>query len=123
MFWDSSALVPILVAETRSAELSAWLRRDRTAVVWSSSAVECRSTLYRRWREQAISEAELSRALARLEGLAEDVDQIAPTSKLKERAGRALSMHPLRAADALQLAGRPRVVRRLARGRGLRVSR
>ena len=104
MFWDSSALVPILVAETRSRELSELLGRDRTAVVWWSSAIECRSALHRRWREQALSEAELNRALARLEGLAADVDQIAPTSRLKERAGRALSAHPLRAADALQLA-------------------
>lgn len=104
MFWDSSALVPILVAETRSRELSELLGRDRTAVVWWSSAIECRSALYRRWRERAVSETELNRALARLEGLAEDLDQIAPTARLKERAGRALSTHPLRAADALQLA-------------------
>jgi hypothetical protein len=104
MFWDSSALVPILVAETRSRELSELLGRDRTAVVWWSSAVECRSALYRRWREQALSEPELNRAIVRLEGLAEDIDQIAPTVRLKERAGRALSIHPLRAADALQLA-------------------
>lgn len=104
MFWDSSALVPILVAETRSSELSDLLARDRAPVVWWSSAIECRSALFRRWRERAFSEPELKRALARLEGVAEDLDQIAPTARLKERAGRAISMHPLRAADALQLA-------------------
>ena len=104
MFWDSSALVPILVAETRSREMSELLGRDRAAVVWWSSALECRSALYRRWRERALSETELNRALTRLEGLAADVDQIAPTSRLKERAGRTLTAHALRAADALQLA-------------------
>lgn len=104
MFWDSSALVPILVAEARSRELSELLGQDRNAVVWWSSAIECRSALYRRWRESLLPEPDLNRALRRLDGLAEDLDQIAPTVRLKERAGRALSTHPLRAADALQLA-------------------
>ncbi len=40
----------------------------------------------------------------RLRGLVEDADFIAPTIGLRERAGRLVASHPLRAADALQLA-------------------
>lgn len=104
MFWDSSALVPVLVAEARSAEMVALLRSDRAPAVWWGSPVECQSALHRRRREEGLSSAGLAEALGRLERLAEDVDVVAPTSRLRERAGRALGAHPLRAADALQLA-------------------
>jgi hypothetical protein len=104
MFWDSSALVPVLVAEARSRQLVELLGRDAWAAIWWSSEVECRSALQRRWRDQVLSGADLHRALTRLESLVEDMDQVAPASAVKERAARLLTAHPLRAADALQLA-------------------
>lgn len=104
MFWDSSAVVPVLVAEDRSAAMAALLRRDKAPAIWWGSAVECQSALHRRRREAALSAGGLSEALARLGRLAEDIDVVAPTARLRERAGRALAAHPLRAADALQLA-------------------
>jgi predicted nucleic acid-binding protein len=60
--------------------------------------------LHRRRREEVLTPAALAEALTRLNGLAEDVDVVASTARLRERAGRALAAHPLRAADALQLA-------------------
>jgi predicted nucleic acid-binding protein len=51
-----------------------------------------------------ITTAALAQALARLDRLAEDLDVVAPTARVRLRAGRALAAHPLRAADALQLA-------------------
>ena len=42
--------------------------------------------------------------MRRLTGIVEDADIVAPTLALRERAGRLLASHPLRAADALQLA-------------------
>jgi uncharacterized protein len=104
MFWDSSALVPVLVAEARSAELIALLRTDRAPAIWWGSPVECQSALQRRRREAILSPARLADALGRLARLVEDVDIVAPTARLRERAGRLLGGHPLRAADALQLA-------------------
>jgi len=104
MFWDSSAVVPVLIAEARSTEIVALLRQDRAPAIWWGSPVECQSALHRRRREELLSAAGLAEALARLERLAEDVDVVAPTPRLRERAGRALAAHPLRAADALQLA-------------------
>jgi predicted nucleic acid-binding protein len=55
-------------------------------------------------REQALTPESLGAALGRLKHLVEDVDVVAPTAKLRERAGRMLAAHPLRAADALQMA-------------------
>ena len=104
MFWDSSAVVPVLVAEGRSAAMAALLRSDKTPAIWWGSPVECQSALHRRRRGAVLSAGGLAEALARLVRLAEDVDVVAPTARLRERAGRALAAHPLRAADALQLA-------------------
>jgi uncharacterized protein len=103
MFWDSSAVVPLLIAEPRSREMVALLRADRAPAMWWGSPIECQSALHRRRRDEVLSPAALAEALARLERLAQDVDIVAPTNRLRERAGRALAAHPLRAADALQL--------------------
>jgi len=104
MFWDSSAIVPLLVAEARSAEMAAGLRTDRSPAFWWGSPVECLSALHRRRREDALSADALAEALSRLAHLVEDVDVVAPTSHVRERAGRSLATHAIRAADALQLA-------------------
>ncbi len=104
MFWDSSAMVPVLIAEKRSAAMAALLRGDAAPAIWWASPVECQSALHRRRREETLSPLVLVEALARLGRLAEDLDVVAPTARLRERAGRALGAHPLRAADALQLA-------------------
>lgn len=104
MFWDSSAVIPLLVAEARTAQMVALLASDRAPALWWGGPVECQSALHRRAREKVLSPAALADALARLARLAEDADVVAPTARVRERAGRALAAHPLRAADALQLA-------------------
>lgn len=104
MFWDSSALVPLLVSEARSISMIAVLRSDPAPAIWWASPVECQSALQRRRREDALEASELADALARLQKLAEDVDVVAPSLLVRAAAGRALAAHPLRAADALQLA-------------------
>jgi predicted nucleic acid-binding protein len=104
MFWDSSAVIPVLIAEARSAQMVALLASDGAPALWWVGPVECQSALRRRGRKKVLSPAALTDALARLDRLAEDVDVVAPTARLRERAGRVLAAHPLRAADALQLA-------------------
>jgi predicted nucleic acid-binding protein len=104
MFWDSSAVVPLLVAESRSAQMAALLHSDRIPAIWWGNPVECQSALHRRRRERLLSPAALAEALTRLDRFTEDVDIVAPTKRLRERAGRVLHRHPLRAADALHLA-------------------
>jgi uncharacterized protein with PIN domain len=51
MFWDSSAVVPVLLPERRSAPLMSLLRSDREVVLWWASPTECQSALYRRHRK------------------------------------------------------------------------
>lgn len=104
MFWDSSAIVPLLVPETRSAELQSLLSGDRGVAIWWGSPVECQSALYRRHRANPLPSALLTTALERLRTLVEDVDIVAPTEDIRRRAGRLLATHSLRAGDALQVA-------------------
>ena len=44
-FWDTSALLPLFMAEKESRRVRSWLRRDPVVVVWTSSRVELLSTL------------------------------------------------------------------------------
>lgn len=104
MFWDSSAVVPLLLPEPRSAALTTLLAADREVTLWWGSPVECQSAIYRRHREAPLTRALLEGALARLAGLVEDADTVAPTEEVRRRAGRLLAAHPMRSADALQLA-------------------
>lgn len=104
MFWDSSGIVPMLVPEARSAAMVALLEAEPVLVAWWATPVECQSAVYRRQREGGVPRAIVEQALQRLRGLVEDADFVAPSSRLRDRAGRLLASHPLRAADALQLA-------------------
>ncbi len=104
MFWDSSAVVPQLVPEDASSVVTALLRSDPAVVLWWASPVECQSAIYRRYRDGALPEPSLTGALTRLQTLVLYVDFIVPSNRVRERAGRVLAAHPLRAGDALQLA-------------------
>lgn len=104
MFWDSSALVPLLLPEEPSEALTRLLADDAEPVIWWATPLECQSALQRRHREAPLPADQLSAAIERLRQLVQHADTIAPTDELRRRAARLLSFHPLRAADALQLA-------------------
>lgn len=103
MFWDSSAVIPLLLPEARSAVLTSALAADREVTLWWGTPVECLSAIYRRHREAPLPAPLLTAALNRLRALVEDADAVAPTDEVRRRAGRLVAAHPLRAADALQL--------------------
>jgi uncharacterized protein len=104
MFWDSSALVPLLLPEASSPALTKHLRTDPAPAFWWASPVECRSALHRRHREGLLSDRVLSGAIGRLDALVQAVDTVPATDAVLARAGRLLAAHPLSAAAALQLA-------------------
>lgn len=104
MFWDSSALVPLLVPESRSETLTQLLSGDREMTVWWATPLECQSALQRRHREQSLTHEVVTAATERLRALVEHADSVSPTDEVRRRAGRLVATHPLRAADALQLA-------------------
>ncbi len=66
MFWDSSAIVPLLVEEASSDALLGMLRHDRTMLVWWAAAVECTSAIAHRERDGDLSAREATDALERL---------------------------------------------------------
>jgi len=103
-FWDASAIVPLLVTETRTRTLQALAARDSAMLVWWASEVECASAIARLEREGALGEAAVRQAFGRLTHLASAWHQVDPSDSIREAAVRFLRVHPLRAADALQLA-------------------
>jgi hypothetical protein len=103
-FWDASAIVPLLVAEERRDELLAELDRDARMFVWWGTPVECVSAVSRGEREGALSLAEATTALKRLRALSESWYEVLPSDAVRSTAQRLLRVHPLRAADSLQLA-------------------
>ena len=104
MFWDSSALVPILLPEGRSQALTTLLVADKEPVMWWATPLELQTALYRRHRESPLPSPALRQATDRLRAFVEHADAVAPTDEVRHRAGRLVAVHPLRAADALQLA-------------------
>jgi predicted nucleic acid-binding protein len=103
-FWDASAIVPLLVAETTSRRLQSLAAKEAAMLVWWGSEVECVSALARRERDGALDSGAIATALRRLQQFADAWHEIDPSDVIRETAKRFLRVHPLRAADALQLA-------------------
>ena len=103
-FWDASAIVPLLVAEAATGAALDLLDADPEMLVWWGTPVECTSALARREREGAHSTAGVTAAAERLRQLAAAWQEILPADPVRTIAQRLLRVHPLRAADALQLA-------------------
>ncbi len=103
-FWDSSAIMPILVKEKLSSAVKELYSRDRDIFAWWATEIECASALARLERETPLNPSDLASAYARLELFSASWYVIQPVEVLKETAKRLLRVHPLRAADAMQLA-------------------
>jgi predicted nucleic acid-binding protein len=102
-FWDSSALVPLIVQQTATAEAERWIAEDGAVVAWTLSFVELVSALRRQVREGGASEA-IARQAEELAGeLLSRAHVVSDVEGVKAIAVRLLRVHALRAADALQL--------------------
>lgn len=104
IFWDASAIVPLLVAEPTTRRLQLLAGRDPEILVWWGTEVECVSALARLERAAALDMKGIALASNRLIQLANSWHEIEPSEIVRENAVRFLRVHPLRAADALQLA-------------------
>jgi hypothetical protein len=102
-FWDSSAIVPLLVAESSSAAVMAEYERDPELVVWWATEVECVSALARLEREGSLDGPSMVDALERLNALVQAWQEVQPIVRIRQTAIRLLRVHGLRGADALQL--------------------
>jgi hypothetical protein len=103
-YWDSSAVIPLLVREEHTAHRQEQLRDDPRMTVWWACRLECSSALNRLCRDGSLDEEGLAQALRALQTLSDSWHEVQPTSELRARAMRLLRVHPLRTADSVQLA-------------------
>ena len=103
-YWDSSAVVPLLLVEPGSEDLMALLEDDPVMLAWWGTRVECTAAVARREREGALGVAAAGAALERLHALAAQWHEVLPGDGIRTTAERLLRVHPLRSADGLQLA-------------------
>jgi predicted nucleic acid-binding protein len=103
-YWDTSAVVPLLVDEPTHERLVEVLEADPALVVWWSTPVECMSALARRERSGDLLVSEATTAIERLRVLEQSWIEIAPSAIVRRLALRLLRTHPLRSSDSLQLA-------------------
>lgn len=103
-FWDASALVPILYSEATTTAMLDEYRRDPEMIVWWGTDIECVSAVAREERRGLLRADVVATALARLDSLAAAWQEVAPVAPVRRVAVRLLRVHPLRAADSLQLA-------------------
>lgn len=102
-YWDSSALIPLLVHESISSRMAERLAEDPAIVTWWGSSVECVSAIARLERESALSPADAAAALARLRAASLGWAEVPASQLVREQTTRLLRVHPLRTGDSLQL--------------------
>lgn len=103
-FWDSSAIVPLCLDQPRTERARALYVEDSEMVVWWGTVIECSSAIARLHREGLLSAGDEEVARSLLGILADSWYEIQPGDAVREQAYRVLRLHPLRAADSLQLA-------------------
>jgi uncharacterized protein len=103
-FWDTSAIVPLCCYQPQTQAAARLSRRYPRQIAWWASATEATSALHRLQREGALRPAGVVQARARLEYLRHRWNEVLPTDDVRHGAERLLGIHPLRAADAFQLA-------------------
>lgn len=102
-YWDTSALLPLVIAEVETGRMRALLEEDPHIVTWAWTSVEFASAIERRAREGQLTREQRRRVLARVAELAEVWDEVTDVLMVRRRALAVLARHPLRAADAAQL--------------------
>lgn len=98
-FWDSSALVPLIVAESRTPEMGRLVADDPDIMVWYLTSVEVASALARRSRELPGEQQDAESLLDAMEAVWTRVDD----ARVVALARQLVAVHRLTAADALQL--------------------
>jgi hypothetical protein len=102
-FWDSSALIPLCVRQIHSAR-ARQLYTSYGVAVWWATPVEMMSGLTRLERMGEIGRDEFTAAKQAAQALAKIWDSVEASPSIAAQASSLLEIHPLRAADALQLA-------------------
>lgn len=104
IFWDSSAIVPLITREAASEQMLEIYKTDSEMLVWWATELECVSAICRRERDAALHAGHTNSAFGRLKRLAENWHEVQAGDRVKSIARRLLRTHNLRTADAMQLA-------------------
>jgi predicted nucleic acid-binding protein len=92
------------VDEPATDAVRAALEEDPTMLVWWGTELDCVSAIARLERQGDLASDATMVALQRLEALAGGWHEVQPVESVRRAARRALRVHSLRTADALQLA-------------------
>ena len=103
-FWDSSALLPLVVAEEATPRVLALLDQAEEVVAWTLAPVELFSALARLQREGELSPESFEQSRRSWEEMISGLTLVRDVEAVKLRAIRVLGIHSLKTADALQLA-------------------
>lgn len=103
-FWDSSAAMSFIFEEAGFEALSALSNEDGDMVVWWGTWAECAVAISRLKREGELDESGEEEARSVLDLLTADWTEIAPADDMRFLASLLSKDHPLKTADALQLA-------------------
>jgi len=103
-YFDTSAVVPLIVSEPSSATCSQ-LWNEATRVISSRLVYpEARAALAQAERVQRLTAAELRAAVEDLNSVVEEIDYLEVTAGLAMSAGQLAEAHALRGYDAVHLA-------------------
>lgn len=103
-FWDSSAVIPLCVDEPRTRHIQEIAEEDGSMVAWWGSPIECFSAFARLRRDHILNASEEDQVRQIIQVLSTSWTEIQPSQDIRDMAARLLRLHPLRAADSLQLA-------------------
>jgi len=103
-FWDSSALVPLLIEEPSSESMRALLHNDRKVIASFITAVEVSSAVWRRLHHGELDAAEHAAAEEQFAALSTHWWEEDELRRIINLALDLLRRYPLRAGDAIQLA-------------------
>ena len=103
-FWDSSALLSLVLGQGATEELEVLAASGRAMAFWWGMKVEARATLSRAQRRGEIDELTAARLWTQVEALTATAHEVEPSEEVRTTAYQVVRVHELRAADALQLA-------------------
>jgi prevent-host-death family protein len=103
-FWDSSAVIPLLVAETASRDIQDLFEADPVMIVWWATDIECVSAIARQQRLGRLAEQTAVNGTSGLTRFVTPGTKWSPRMAFVSLQSVSPPMHDLRTADALQLA-------------------
>lgn len=103
-FFDTSAIVPLLIQQPFSTKAKQLFRKYQKPVLAWTTPIEVQSALSRLLREGNLNTKGYQLAMERFTHIEANKIEVLPTTKLRELAMEVLRQYDLRAADAIQLA-------------------